>query len=127
MDEMKEYDNKTILIGAAFRVDPTKASEVTKMYADKLNEEQKKYVINNLKEANFKIYTEEELKKSMEKGIEKGMKNLVIRLLRKKFSDIPEKYIKLIEDADEKTLLQIADDIFEIKKTEDLDRYLNDN
>ncbi|MEG6569741.1 DUF4351 domain-containing protein [Thermoanaerobacterium thermosaccharolyticum] len=124
---MKEYDNKTILIGAAFRVDPTKASEVTKMYADKLNEEQKKYVINNLKEANFKIYTEEELKKSMEKGIEKGMKNLVIRLLRKKFSDIPEKYIKLIEDADEKTLLQIADDIFEIKKTEDLDRYLNDN
>ncbi|MFU0781517.1 MAG: DUF4351 domain-containing protein [Thermoanaerobacterium thermosaccharolyticum] len=123
MDEMKEYDNKTILIGAAFRVDPTKASEVTKMYADKLNEEQKKYVINNLKEANFKIYTEEELKKSMEKG----MKNLVIRLLRKKFSDIPEKYIKLIEDADEKTLLQIADDIFEIKKTEDLDRYLNDN
>ncbi|MGF7396658.1 DUF4351 domain-containing protein [Thermoanaerobacterium thermosaccharolyticum] len=127
MDEMKEYDNKTILIGAAFRVDPTKASEVTKMYADRLNEEQKKYVINNLKEANFKIYTEEELKKSMEKGIEKGMKNLVIRLLRKKFSDIPEKYIKLIEDADEKTLLQIADDIFEIKKTEDLDRYLNDN
>ncbi|WP_434640801.1 DUF4351 domain-containing protein [Thermoanaerobacterium thermosaccharolyticum] len=124
---MKEYDNKTILIGAAFRVDPTKASEVTKMYADKLNEEQKKYVINNLKEANFKIYTEEELKKSMEKGIEKGMKNLVIRLLRKKFSDIPEKYIKLIEDADEKTLLQIAYDIFEIKKTEDLDRYLNDN
>ncbi|WP_223814674.1 DUF4351 domain-containing protein [Thermoanaerobacterium thermosaccharolyticum] len=124
---MKEYDNKTILIGAAFRVDPTKASEVTKMYADKLNEEQKKYVINNLKEANFKIYTEEELKKSMEKGIEKGMKNLVIRLLRKKFSDIPEKYIKLIEDADEKTLLQISDDIFEIKKTEDLDRYLNDN
>ncbi|MEG6568022.1 hypothetical protein V6B95_13790 [Thermoanaerobacterium saccharolyticum] len=46
------------------------------MYANRLNEEQMKYVINNLKEANFKIYTEEELKKSMEKGME----NLVIRL-----------------------------------------------
>ncbi|WKV08517.2 DUF4351 domain-containing protein [Thermoanaerobacterium sp. CMT5567-10] len=128
MDEMKEYDNKTILIGAAFRVDPIKASEVTKMYADKLNEEQKKYVINNLKEANFKIYTEEELKKSMEegmeKGIEKGMENLVIRLLKKKFSDIPEKYIKLIEDADEKTLLRIADNIFEINEIEDIEKYI---
>ncbi|MBE0068295.1 DUF4351 domain-containing protein, partial [Thermoanaerobacterium thermosaccharolyticum] len=89
---------------------------------------QMKYVINNLKEANFKIYTEEELKKSMEKGmekgIEKGMENLVIRLLKKKFSDIPEKYIKLIEDADEKTLFQIADNIFEINKIEDLEKYI---
>ncbi|WP_240495847.1 DUF4351 domain-containing protein [Thermoanaerobacterium sp. PSU-2] len=93
------------------------------MYADRLNEEQMKYVINNLKEANFKIYTEEELKKSMEKGME----NLVIRLLKKKFNDIPEEYIKLIEDADEKTLLQIADNIFEINKIEDLDKYFNNN
>ncbi|AEF17829.1 hypothetical protein Thexy_1809 [Thermoanaerobacterium xylanolyticum LX-11] len=105
------------------------------MYADRLSEEQMKYVINNLKEANFKIYTEEELKKSMEKsmekgiekGIEKGMENLVIRLLKKKFDDVPEKYLRLIEDADEKTLLQIADNIFEINKIEDLEKYFNNN
>ncbi len=90
------------------------------MYANRLNEEQMKYVINNLKEANFKIYTEEELKKSMEKGME----NLVIRLLKKKFNDVPEKYIKLIENLDEKTLLQIADNIFEINKIEDLEKYI---
>ncbi|WP_434641203.1 DUF4351 domain-containing protein [Thermoanaerobacterium thermosaccharolyticum] len=120
INEAKEYDNKIRLIEAAFRIDPGKVSEVIKMYADRLNEEQMKYVINNLKEANFKIYTEEELKKS----IEKGMENLVIRLLKKKFSDIPEKYIKLIEDADEKTLLQIADNIFEINKIEDLEKYI---
>jgi hypothetical protein len=128
INEAKEYDNKIRLIEAAFRIDPGIVSEVIKMYADRLNEEQMKYVINNLKEANFKIYTEEELKKSMEKGmekgIEKGMENLVIRLLKKKFSDIPEKYIKLIEDADEKTLLQIADNIFEINKIEDLEKYI---
>ncbi|MFU0781516.1 MAG: DUF4351 domain-containing protein [Thermoanaerobacterium thermosaccharolyticum] len=128
INEAKEYDNKIRLIEAAFRIDPSKVSEVIKMYADRLNEEQMKYVINNLKEANFKIYTEEELKKSMEKGmekgIEKGMENLVIRLLKKKFSDIPEKYIKLIEDADEKTLLQIADNIFEINKIEDIEKYI---
>ncbi|WHE06070.1 DUF4351 domain-containing protein [Thermoanaerobacterium thermosaccharolyticum] len=116
----KEYDNKIRLIEAAFRIDPGIVSEVIKMYADRLSEEQMKYVINNLKEANFKIYTEEELKKSMEKGIE----NLVIRLLKKKFNDIPEKYIKLIEDADEKTLLQIADNIFEINKIEDIEKYI---
>ncbi|WP_257875861.1 hypothetical protein [Thermoanaerobacterium thermosaccharolyticum] len=45
-------------------------------------------------------------------------------MLKKKFSDIPEKYIKLIEDADEKTLLQIADNIFEINKIEDLEKYI---
>ncbi|MEG6565589.1 DUF4351 domain-containing protein [Thermoanaerobacterium saccharolyticum] len=120
INEAKEYGNKIRLIEAAFRIDPSKVSEVIKMYADRLNEEQMKYVINNLKEANFKIYTEEELKKSMEKGME----NLVIRLLKKKFNDVPEKYIKLFEDADEKTLLQIADNIFEINKIEDLEKYI---
>ncbi|WHE06068.1 DUF4351 domain-containing protein [Thermoanaerobacterium thermosaccharolyticum] len=128
INEAKEYDNKIRLIEAAFRIDPGIVSEVIKMYADRLSEEQMKYVINNLKEANFKIYTEEELKKSMEKGIEKGfekgMENLVIRLLKKKFNDIPEKYIKLIEDADKKTLLQIADNIFEINKIEDIEKYI---
>ncbi|MEG6569740.1 DUF4351 domain-containing protein [Thermoanaerobacterium thermosaccharolyticum] len=120
INEAKEYDNKIRLIEAAFRIDPGIVSEVIKMYADRLNEEQMKYVINNLKEANFKIYTEEELKKS----IEKGMENLVIRLLKKKFNDIPEKYLRLIENADEKTLLQIADSIFEINKIEDLEKYI---
>ncbi|MGJ7045226.1 DUF4351 domain-containing protein [Thermoanaerobacterium thermosulfurigenes] len=118
---------ETISFEAALRVDPGIVSEVIKMYADRLSEEQMKYVINNLKEANFKIYTEEELKKSMEKGMEKGIENLVIRLLKKKFDDVPEKYLRLIEDADEKTLLQIADNIFEINKIEDLEKYFNDN
>ena len=67
---------------------------------------------------------EEGIREGMKKGIEKGMENLVIRLLKKKFSDIPEKYIKLIEDADEKTLLQIADNIFEINKIEDIEKYI---
>ncbi|AEF17831.1 hypothetical protein Thexy_1811 [Thermoanaerobacterium xylanolyticum LX-11] len=124
INEAKEYDNKIRLIEAAFRIDPGIVSEVIKMYADRLSEEQMKYVINNLKEANFKIYTEEELKKSMEKGMEKGIENLVIRLLKKKFDDVPEKYLRLIEDVDEKTLLQIADNIFEINKIEDLEKYI---
>lgn len=73
----------------------------------------------------FKEYEKRGIEKGIEKRIEKGIGEVVIRQLKKKFSDIPEIYIGKIRSADKNTLINIADNIFEIKTLDDLDKYLN--
>ncbi|EMT40043.1 hypothetical protein TthWC1_0435 [Thermoanaerobacter thermohydrosulfuricus WC1] len=55
--------------------------------------------------------------------MERGIGVTVLRLLEKKFGDIPEEYVKKIKRAGRETLLKIVDKIFEIDKIEDLDKF----
>ena len=68
------------------------------------------------------------IKKGIEKGIEKGMERgigvTVIKLLEKKFGNVPEEYVKKIDGANRQTLMDIVDNIFDIDKIEDLDKFL---
>jgi len=68
------------------------------------------------------------IKKGIEKGIEKGMQRgigvTVIKLLEKKFGNVPEEYVKKIDGANRQTLMDIVDNIFDIDKIEDLDKFL---
>lgn len=57
--------------------------------------------------------------------IEKGKKEMIIKQLRKKFRDFPVKYEEMIKTADDNVLEKIADDIFDIEKPEDLEKYFD--
>lgn len=57
-------------------------------------------------------------------GIKEGHSNLLLKLLRKRFKYIPQKYIDLITDLEIELLTSIALNIFDIKTLEDLDIFL---
>ena len=68
----------------------------------------------------------------MEKGIEKGMEKgkgqgkveLLMLLLKRKFKTFPNVYEIKLQDAKEDIVDRIAEDIFDIDKVEDLNKYL---
>ncbi|MDU2265093.1 DUF4351 domain-containing protein [Clostridium celatum] len=60
----------------------------------------------------------------IEDGIEKGQHLLLIKLLNKKFGKISDKYLEKLEDLENKYIINIALDIFDIENIEDLDKYL---
>lgn len=66
--------------------------------------------------------------KAYEEGIADGIKeghfNLLIKLLRKKFKHIPERYIDLLTDLENDTIVSIALRIFEFESLDDLDIFL---
>jgi len=86
-----------------------------------------KTILQEMKERE-KRGIEKGIKKGIEKGIEKGMERgigvTVIKLLEKKFGNVPEEYVKKIEGANRETLMAIVDNIFEINKIEDLERFV---
>lgn len=57
-------------------------------------------------------------------GIKEGHSNLLLKLLKKRFKYIPQKYIDLITDLEIELLTSIALNIFDIKTLEDLDTFL---
>lgn len=57
-------------------------------------------------------------------GIKEGHSNLLLKLLKKRFKYIPQKYIDLITDLEIELLTYIALNIFDIKTLEDLDTFL---
>lgn len=67
----------------------------------------------------FNLYEE-----GMEDGIEKGQHLLLIKLLNKKLGEISEKYLYKLEDLENKHIVNIALNIFDIKTLDDLDKYL---
>jgi predicted transposase/invertase (TIGR01784 family) len=86
-----------------------------------------KTILQEMKERE-KRGIEKGIKKGIEKGIEKGMEKgigvTVIKLLEKKFGNVPEEYVKKIDGANRETLMDIVDNIFDIDKIEDLDKFL---
>ena len=60
----------------------------------------------------------------IEDGIEKGQHLFLIKLLNKKFGKISDKYLEKLEDLENKYIINIALDIFDIENIEDLDKYL---
>lgn len=60
----------------------------------------------------------------IEDGIEKGQHLLLIKLLNKKFGKISDKYLEKLEDLENKYIINITLDIFDIENIEDLDKYL---
>ena len=57
-------------------------------------------------------------------GIKEGHSNLLLKLLKKRFKYIPQKYIDLITDLEIEITTSIALNIFDIKTLEDLDTFL---
>ena len=55
----------------------------------------------------------------IEDGIEKGQHLLLIKLLNKKFGKISDKYLEKLEDLENKYIINIALDIFDIENIED--------
>lgn len=68
---------------------------------------------------NLNLYEE-----GIEVGIEKGQYLLLIKLLRKKLGTISKSYINKLESLDNKKIITVALNIFNIESIEDLDRYL---
>ncbi|MBQ5695044.1 MAG: DUF4351 domain-containing protein [Clostridium sp.] len=68
---------------------------------------------------NLNLYEE-----GIEVGIEKGQYLLLIKLLRKKLGTISKNYINKLESLDNKKIITVALNIFNIESIEDLDRYL---
>lgn len=66
--------------------------------------------------------------KAYEEGIADEIKeshfNLLIKLLMKKFKHIPEKYINLLTDLENDTIISITLKIFKLETLEDLDIFL---
>ncbi|SHF81056.1 Predicted transposase YdaD [Caldanaerobius fijiensis DSM 17918] len=79
----------------------------------------------------YKMIIEKGIKEGMEKGIKEGIKEgmekgkaeIVLKLLNKKFKGLPKKYEEKVLGSDIKTLDRITDDIFDMEKPEDLDKY----
>lgn len=67
----------------------------------------------------FNLYEE-----GIEAGIEKGQHLLLIKLLNKKLGKISDKYLYRLEDLENKYIVDIALNIFDIKTLDDLDKYL---
>ena len=82
-----------------------------------------KTILQEMKERE-KRGIEKGIKKGIEKGMEKGIGVTVIKLLEKKFGNVPEEYVKKIDGANRETLMDIVDNIFDIDKIEDLDKFL---
>ena len=82
-----------------------------------------KTILQEMKERE-KRGIEKGIKKGIEKGMERGIGVTVIKLLEKKFGNVPEEYVKKIEGANRETLMAIVDNIFEINKIEDLERFV---
>ena len=84
-------------------------------------------MISNLEKTILQEMKEREkkgIKKGIKNGIEKGIEETVIKLLKKKSGDVPEEYVKKIDGANRETLMAIVDNIFEINKIEDLERFV---
>ncbi|MDK2902131.1 MAG: hypothetical protein PWQ93_50, partial [Clostridiales bacterium] len=66
----------------------------------------------------------EGMKEGIEKGMEKGMAQIIIKQLRKKLNGLPAGYEERILSASCEQLDAIAENIFNINSTEDLDKFL---
>ena len=71
---------------------------------------------------------EKGIKKGIEQGMEKGKSQgkieILMRQLKRKFKTFPVSYEAKLADVKEETIDKIAEDIFDIVKIEDLDKYL---
>lgn len=65
----------------------------------------------------------EGMEKGMEKGKSKGKAEVIIKLLKKKFNTLPAAYEEKLLKAKEQIIDNITEDMFDIDKIEDLDKY----
>lgn len=66
---------------------------------------------------------EKGIEKGMEKGKSKGKAEVIIKLLKKKFNTLPAAYEEKLLKAKEQIIDNITEDMFDIDKIEDLDKY----
>lgn len=62
-------------------------------------------------------------KRGIEKGIEQGKSELLIKMLLKRFKHLPDGYEEKIKGLSPTTLDEMAEDIFDFEGIEDLERY----
>ncbi|MBV4435744.1 DUF4351 domain-containing protein [Clostridium tyrobutyricum] len=66
------------------------------------------------------------IKAGIKEGIKAGKSELIIKILAKKFIKLPDSYVDRITDLSDETLDQIAVDILDMEKVEELERYFKD-
>ena len=71
-----------------------------------------------------RMLTEEGEARGEAKGKSEKAAEILIKLLEKKFNDIPKGYIEKIKILPEKVMDEITENIFEIKEINELDKYL---
>ncbi|MGL5416018.1 MAG: DUF4351 domain-containing protein [Clostridium sp.] len=62
-------------------------------------------------------------REKIEEGEVRGEKQMLLKLLNKKFPNISEQYIKKINEASKESIERISEDIFDIKEVVELDKY----
>ena len=65
----------------------------------------------------------EGIEKGIEQGMEKGKADLLIKMLVKKFKNVPNKYREKIKNLPQDTIEVIGMDIFEMNSINDLEKY----
>ncbi|MBZ4666109.1 DUF4351 domain-containing protein [Mahella sp.] len=79
----------------------------------------------NLQESEtYKMILDKGIKEGIKEGMEKGMAQTIIKQLRKKLNGLPAGYEERILAASCEQLDAIAENIFNINSTEDLDKFL---
>lgn len=79
---------------------------------DMLEEEMNVQYLNTFERHGFKI--------GIEQGVQKGEAAILLRLLRRKFKDIPDVYHQKLDQADAETLLIWGDRILDCKNLEEI-------
>ncbi|WHE06067.1 DUF4351 domain-containing protein [Thermoanaerobacterium thermosaccharolyticum] len=115
--KIEDEDEKTYIIGALIGISD---KFLTEEYKNKL-----KGAIKMTKIAEMLI--QEGKAEGKAEGKVEGKAELIIKLLNKKFNKIPELYAKRMYELNIDKLEKIGENIFDIKKIEDLDKYFNDN
>jgi len=111
--KIEDEDEKTYIIGALIGISD---KFLTEEYKNKL-----KGAIRMTKIAEMLI------QEGKAEGKAEGKVELIIKQLKKRFNKIPEFYVKRMYELNIDKLEKIGENIFDIKKIEDLDKYFNDN
>ena len=90
-----------------------------KEFQDKIRREFQSEEVERYMDSVF-IWNEE----SWEKGRQEGLVETTVHLLTKKFSKLPQKYIRKIKVQNSETLREILDNIFELQSLDQLEHYL---
>ena len=108
---------------------PKELMEVTYLKNNKVEEEAVKYIFDKMEKDGFEPYLEV-LEKGKRKGRKEGelkeARKIILKLITKKFSHVPDDINTKLKEKNEKELETIAEKIIEIDSLQELKQYLYD-
>lgn len=120
----KAYEYEQNKIPAELSVDDNVKKAIDCLDVMSLNGEERKYYENDLKRFMVEQATLATARQNgIEEGIEQGKSDLIIKLLQKKFKEVPEKYLEKLKTLPAIKLDRIGDDIFDLENIVELETY----